>query len=290
MTLLDQSLAEPQANDDIEDRLREFFDENYELLRVSGGHQLAPDVLEGAFQQVVAYWRKLRGVAEKVTETEVRLTLPDQKTPQGRKFGIMGVVDIVREDGHTTMYDLKTHEADYVRANVAQYAPQLNVYAYIWQNLRGQELNETAIISTVLPVPLREAISSGDDATAARLLEKWDPLIEVPFNGTAVNETIVAFGHVVDRIEDHKFAPPSVEKLKTRITGQAATFATSVCRNCDARFSCTTYRAYALGSGLAVARTFRQYFQDTATDNERDDWLGAGLTNAEMLNIEDYTA
>lgn len=272
----------------VEERIKAFFEENYEILRLTGGHQLAPEVKEAAFQQTLLYWRKLRGVAERVTETEVKLTLSGQKTPQGRTFGIEGVVDIVREDDQTIMYDLKTHDAGYVAANLDKYAPQLNVYAHIWQGLRGQPLDETAIISTVLPVPLREAMNSGDLTRADREMAKWEPLISVPFDQNAVQEMIDDFGSTVDAIEEHRFAPPSVDKIKSKLPGQAATFATNVCRNCDARFSCGSYRAYALKSGAAATRTFHQYFQENATATEQDDWLTAGLAASDALTVSDF--
>ena len=267
----------PLTTEDVETRLREFFDENYEVLRFEGGHRLAPDVIEGAFQQVLAYWRKLRDVAERVTDTEVKLTLPNQVTPAGRKFGIEGVVDIVREEGHTILYDLKTHEADYVRQNLDAYAPQLNVYAHIWQVLRGQNLNETAIISTVLPEPLREAMNRGDQARLDALMARWEPLIPIPFDNSNVAETVALFGAVVDKIESHEFAPPPVEVLGSSLSGQSARFVTNVCRNCDARYSCDSYREYVLQAGLAASRTFRAYYSANTTDVERDDWLRAGL-------------
>ncbi len=69
------------------------------------------------------YWKKLRHIAEKVTDTEVRLNLPNQTTPKGRGFCVEGVVDIVREDEKVTMYDIKTHDlaviaTDTMRRNI----------------------------------------------------------------------------------------------------------------------------------------------------------------------------
>ena len=278
--------AAPLPAAEVEERLRVFFEENYEVLRFEGGHRLAPDVLDGAFQQVLAYWRKLRDVAERVTDTEVKLTLPNQTTPEGRRFGIEGVVDIVREEGHTILYDLKTHEADYVRQNLDSYAPQLNVYAHIWQVLRGQDLNETAIISTVLPEPLREALNRGDQARLDALMARWEPLIPIPFDNSHVAETVAKFGAVVDKIESHEFAPPPVEVLGSSLAGQSARFVTNVCRNCDARYSCDSYREYVLQAGLASARTFRAYYTANTTDVERDDWLRAGLLADDDKNLD----
>ena len=49
-----------------------------------------------------------------------------------------GVVDIVREDDETWMYDIKTHDPDYVKTHKELYEKQLNVYSYIWQNFKAE--------------------------------------------------------------------------------------------------------------------------------------------------------
>jgi len=125
----------------------------------------------------VLYWRRLKEVAETITDTEVRLNLPGQDTAKGRKFNIEGVVDIVREEGRTVMYDLKTHDPDYIKQNLAEYERQLNVYAHIWKNLRKQDLNETAVIATRLPDSL-DAAWANQDRDPSLLedeLNRWDP-------------------------------------------------------------------------------------------------------------------
>jgi hypothetical protein len=119
---------------DIEAFIRQVFEENFELLAAESGHVISAESRAAALQQVLLYWRKLRHVAERVTDTEVHLTLPGQRSPRGREYSIEGVVDIVREDDRVVMYDIKTHEADYVRANLDLYRQQLNVYAHIWRS------------------------------------------------------------------------------------------------------------------------------------------------------------
>lgn len=244
---------------------------------MEGGHTLAPDVKETARRQVLMYWHKLRDVAERITDTEVRLNLPQQQTPKGRSFNIEGVVDIVREDERVVMYDIKTHDAEAIRANMPEYERQLNVYAHIWQNLRGQRLDETAVICTQLPEALRTALSEGDERRTEHELAHWNPLIGVPFDPEHVDDTIREFGEVVDQIEDGEFAPPPLGKLTSREPGAKALFAVSVCRNCDARFSCASYRAYAHQSSRGAEQRFRQYFDDFGDDTERSTRVVAGL-------------
>jgi len=235
------NIKEASEDADMETFIRTAFDANYERLRFESGHSLSPELKETALQQALLYWRRLSNIARRVTETEVHLTLPSQKTRQERPFSIEGVVDIVREDGKTIMYDLKTHDTDAVRADLASYERQLNIYAYIWRQLRSQSLDQTAVIATALPEAVRQAIESGDGETIQSALAAWDPVIEIPFATDHVEATVRDFGDVVDAIEDRKFAPLLPAKLKKRET-RNETFATRVCRNCDARFSCDSWR------------------------------------------------
>ena len=163
------------------------------------------------------YYRKMREIAETVTETEVKLTLPEQTSPKGNKFTIEGVVDIIRKNNTTTMYDIKTHDADYVNANKEDYIDQLNVYTHIWQNLRNEKLDGTAIIATQFPRALKKALDADDK--------------------------------------------------DKRIRGTKQKFATRVCRNCDARFSCDAYREYAQVTN-SFSGGFTEYINDLGNADE----------------------
>lgn len=243
---------------DIEQFLRETFEDNYRTLRLEGGHGLTPDIKDYAYQQVLRYWQKLKQVAENVTDTEVPLVLPNQQTPKKRHYNIEGVVDILREEGRTVMYDIKTHDGDYVRDNRDLYEKQLNVYAHIWQELRRQPLDETAVIATSFPERLEKAIKSGNQDEIVEAMEEWDPLIPIPFDKEHVKDTIADFGKAVDAIEDKTFGPAPVEVLKRKDGGSL--FATRVCRNCDARFSCSSYRTYAATSRARKEARFTELF------------------------------
>ena len=256
-----------------EEYIREAFEQNFDDARRETGHAISPQLKELAWNQVILYWRKLKEVALSITETEVKLNLPNQKTPGGRKFSIEGIVDIVRADDRVVMYDIKTHEAEYVRAHSEEYEQQLNVYAHIWQHLRGQQLDETAIIATEYPPAVREAISTHDPAALKKALEQWNPLIKLSFDPERVHAMIEDFGRIVDSIEDNQFSPASVEKLNERIGHGGKIFAISICRYCDGRFSCSSYRIYAnKGKGSAAERYFSAYYNDLGPDSEREDW------------------
>lgn len=268
----------------IEQQIRDAFRENYERLRLEGAPALTDFALENALTQILFYWRKLRTIATNVTDTEVKLSLPEQNTPKGRKFTIEGIVDIVREDNETWMYDIKTHDPDYIRGNIQFYADQLNIYAHIWQELRKNQLDHTAVIATQLPKELVNTDPTENIDLFNRFFQQWEPVIHIPFDQQGVNQTIQDFACVVDQIEDNEFQPPPLEKLNETIEGTNTTFATRICRNCDARFSCETYRQYALADGGRTTAHFRQYIDDYGDDAEQQDWISANLNN---LNIQE---
>lgn len=260
----------------------EAFEENYERLRQETGNALTPDTLAAAREQVLNYWRKMRGVAENVTETEVRLTLPEQCSPKGRRFTLEGVVDIVSEDGRTVMYDLKTHlDAEAAAADLEPYVAQLNLYAHIWHNLRGQPLDATAIIASSPSSAMRHAARTGDPRLLQKAFDEWSPVIEIPLDPRQVNDVVTTFGEVVDAIEERRFAPPKVDVLLTpQKSNRRRAFGTDVCINCDARFSCDSYRHFATQQkrGLRPDAYVRYSFEDYGSDGDRAGWLDANLT------------
>lgn len=266
------------SNTEIEAFIRQAYQQNFDLLKLETGIALTAEVKEAGLQQVLFYWQKMRDVAENVSETEVRLSLPGQRSPENREFGIEGVVDIVREEGKTMIYDIKTHEVDYVRANISHYEGQLNVYAHIWKELQQKDLDGTAIICTDLPNQVKEALSSANEAQLQRALENWDPLVEIEFDLMKVQETICAFGEVVDQIEDREFEPRSVEELREPYTDRSNVgFGTHVCRNCDARFSCAAYRVYVRHGRGRADQIFENYYNDLEVGEPLEEWRTAGL-------------
>jgi hypothetical protein len=180
------------------------------------------------------------------------------------------------------MYDIKTHDAEYVRAHPEEYGEQLNVYAHIWHHLRAQQLDETAIIATDYPITIREAMANRDAAALEKAIVAWDPLIKLPFKPENVQAMIEKFGKIVDKIEENIFAPAPLEKLKEKLaTHGNSLFATSICRYCDARFSCSSYRQYiTTGKGRIIEPYFKDYYGDLGPEAERDDWTTNTLDNA----------
>jgi PD-(D/E)XK nuclease superfamily len=271
--------------------IRESFEENYERLRLETGSSVTPDVRQAALEQALYYYRKMREVAENVTETEVQLTLPEQRTRQGRRFTLEGVVDIVREQDKTTMYDVKTHfDSDTAMGHLEQYTRQLNVYAHIWQSLRGNALDESAIIATRPPREVRAALRSGNTQKLEQAVESWQPCINIPLEQTHVDTVIEEFSAVVDQIENREFAPPAVERLKAPSRpGGRIPFGTQVCINCDARFSCNSFRSFAIQSqgNQPADRAIGYYLADYGADFEKSEWLDANMTTLDRNTLED---
>ena len=274
---------------EMEEFIIETYNANYERLRLEGGHALSPEVKRQGLLQVIMYFKKLREIAETVTETEVKLTLPEQMTPKGNKFTIEGVVDIIKDSDSdlTTMYDIKTHDADFVKGNITDYEDQLNVYTHIWQKLRGEKLDRTAVIATQFPKGLKKAINEENEEKMAREMQAWQPVIPIPFSQNNVEKTINEFACVVDKIETRDFEPPSQQKLNERIAGTRQKFVTRVCRNCDARFSCDAYREYNF-SNPSFKGGFSQFISDLGPADEVEN-----MTNTNSLetpapeNIDD---
>jgi hypothetical protein len=185
-------------------------------------------------------------LAEKITETEVKLSLPECSTPKGRTFTIEGVVDIVKEDSGMSIYDIKTMPRDYVEKNKLKFAMQLNVYAHILGGLKGVKVKKAAVIATAPADNLKRKFNTAPFKDFIDMLKSMDPFVDIPLNEDSITDTITKFGEIVDRIQDGDFKPKSVGDLKRKDTegGKTRQFGTDVCRNCDARFSCSSYREF----------------------------------------------
>jgi len=263
-----------------EEEIRSLFEENYEFLKLEGGHVVTDFVKEQALLQVLWYWKKNRAIVEKVTQTEVRLVLPEQRSPRkGIRYSLEGVVDIVREGEETWMYDLKTPERSAIEANIDSYRAQLNVYAHIWKGLRGNELDNCALISTALPQGLKAAIRAGSAEGIKRELEAWDPVIPLGYSEGEVEEMIEDFGRTIEAIEEGSFEAPPPERLKEKAEGERNIFAWKTCRNCDIRFSCTSFRAYAREGGGDSG--FRRWLDDYGSDASPEDFIDGNLREDE---------
>lgn len=282
---------------DLEPLLEQWFTDNLKVLSRESGHRLSPTAQQAAWRQVLAYWHKLGpSVAARITETEVRLTLPGRLTPKQRRFNLEGVVDIVQDGERTVLYDLKTHDLDQVRADPTRYQGQLNLYAHIWRHLQHRRLDGTAILCTALPRSLdtaaRRHLDHPSEATETALrqaLAAWDPVVPMDFDDEAIQATLADFDTVVDAIEDGCFPPPAAERLSDDVaSGVRESFAVQVCANCDARFSCASYRQYTRRA--RPSRATQDRFPDDLDDHGPEDdeeareaWMLATLAERDPI-------
>jgi len=245
-------VTDPRVDDD---DLRWLFDVTYQRLQSETGYFLLSHVTEVAWRQVQMYWRRLPHIAAAVAEPEVKLHLPNQSTAKRRQYAIDGVVDVVASDDGVTLYDIKTCDIDEIETNSELYQRQLVLYAHVWNGLRpATPVQHVAIISTAIPAAVNEATNSNDAEKLDLALSTWNPIVPIPLTGEDIQTTLNDFGRVVDLIEDGQFSPPTAGALANRVG--VRTFAQRVCRNCDARFSCPSFREhikidYASGSSFS---------------------------------------
>lgn len=265
-----------KCQDFTEEKIRQIFEENFDYLKESAGHTISNNLKEQALQQVLGYWRKNKEIIEKITRSEVKLSLPEQKTPNQRiPYTIEGVVDIVQEGDETWLYDLKTHPVERIKGQPQNYKEQLSIYGYIWRHLQGNALDNTAIISTPLPIALQRAIRSKDEAAIERLMDKWDPVIPFGYSEEEVADIIDKFGRIVEQIENSEFFPPSVEVLSEKKYDMKSSFATHICRNCDVRYSCKSYIEYIVNARGANKNNMIDYMK--LPDSEQNDFIDGNL-------------
>jgi hypothetical protein len=82
---------------------------------------------------------------------------------------------------------------------------------------------------------------------------------------------------VVDNIEDKKFHPASVDNLKSTLQGSNAIFGQRICRECDARFSCSSFREFVTDKGKGIRGNFSKYFEDFGSDTDQEEWVNSNL-------------
>lgn len=262
---------------ELEDFIHECFSENYTSLASETGKSLSLKQQEAAIQQVVYYLYRMWDIAEKVTETEVKLVLPGQRTRKNRKYNLLGVVDLVSDDSGTRMYDLKTLEKDVILEDKDKFKKQLSIYSHIWKGIKDQKLDGTAIIATSVPSEIKKAVKEFIEDPEARFnefqsaIDKVEPIISVDVNEAQIQNFLTEFGDTIDKIEERVFTPASVLELRTKQPGSNSDFGSLVCRNCDARYSCDSYREY-IGTARGKVRTlFGQYWDDE--DESAESWI-----------------
>ncbi len=73
-------------------------------------------------------------------------------------------------------------------------------------------------------------------------------------------------------------------ELKEKAVGgySKENYATRVCRNCDARYSCSSYREYAAQTQGKNLYNFKQFWLDPISDVEQEEWLEGNINNEQL--------
>ena len=146
---------------------------------------------------------------------------------------------------------------------------------FLTVHLQGNQLDNTAIISTSLPNKLEKAIELGKPELIEREVKNWEPIIPIGYSEDEVADMINNFGEVVEHIENSDFAAPDVNTLLNVPDGMKKPFAVHVCRNCDARYSCKSYAEYMKVSKGANRNNMYKYMCARAED--QDDFVNGNL-------------
>ncbi|HNM02405.1 MAG TPA: PD-(D/E)XK nuclease family protein [Leptospiraceae bacterium] len=193
---------------------------------------------------------------------------------------------------------------------------QLNVYVHIWEklNVNDPKFKEVAGIGVIVlsyPKELKKDIREKKNLNVneKNFLSELENIINdyskknldwkmeenFSLNRSDIKRIIEEFGHTIDAIVDRKFSPrpyskktregeetgilqilfPKEDKKTNKVNGEK--FATRVCRNCDARFSCNSYRQYMKNQAVTGKRTFgsenrfAKYIDLSSNDNVSPD-------------------
>lgn len=108
-----------------------------------------------------------------------------------------------------------------------------------------------------------------------------EPVIPLGYSEEEIESMIEQFGTTVEAIEHHQFTAPPTERLSEKDAGGRGIFANRVCRNCDVRFSCTSFREYTRRTDRA-SKGFRKYFDDYGTDFTTEEFVEGNLRDEEQ--------
>jgi len=73
--------------------------------------------------------------------------------------------------------------------------------------------------------------------------------------------------------------------LIKNIEGTRIKFATRTCRDCDGRYSCPSYREYAVQSGAKTLADFKRYYEDFRDEADQETFITANIDTAKLDEI-----
>jgi DNA helicase-2/ATP-dependent DNA helicase PcrA len=184
-----------------EPRIRELFERTFRFLSMSAVRPIGPAAKEGAFTQVMNYFRQNQDEIRRVIQTEVDVSVEKDD------YILVGKVDLLLgRDGKLELLDFKTSARNTDPELLATYEHQLCTYAHILEQRYGKRPERLMLYWTAEP-------------------NKRDALMEFPYRPTKVADAARRFDLVVRKIQQCDFRVVHVPERK-------------VCKDCDLRHYC----------------------------------------------------
>ncbi|MCK8825794.1 ATP-dependent DNA helicase [Fuchsiella alkaliacetigena] len=184
-----------------EDKIEEFFEENYNNLREHLQHTLAPQTKESALRQVINYYKNNEDMINKIDEVELPITV------EKPSYYINGKIDLIlNEKGNYKLVDFKSQQKIESKKLLKKYKLQMATYSNLIQTKHGVDIKEAYIYWT-----------GEDDPQKAKM-----PL---EIESKDITKADNHFDNVVGKIINNNF------NVKEKPSNK-------ICKECDFRYNC----------------------------------------------------
>ncbi len=184
--------------------IENWFEQNYKALLLSGLRPISKTQKEVALKQVINYFNQNQDILERISETEVEVSVEKED------YIITGKIDLLMsKDGKFEILDFKTQPKQEKNPElIDKYFKQLCLYAYILKERYNKPVEKIYIYWTSEE-------------------KRKDALMEMKYSEKDIEAAGNYFDEVVKKIKSENFRvniPPDTEK---------------VCKECDFRFYCS---------------------------------------------------
>ncbi|ADQ14485.1 ATP-dependent DNA helicase [Halanaerobium hydrogeniformans] len=186
------------------EKIKEWYENNYDNLREHMQQSLAPNIKKEAFNQIIRYYKNNQELIEKISESELNISIekPD--------YFISGKIDIILDDeGKYHLIDIKATKPEESEEKMEKYKFQLATYANLLKNKHEVNIENAMIYFTGAKNP-------------------EEAKVNISINDKDFKEANYKFDNIVKKIQNEKFALESFPPKK-------------ICRECDFRFFCNQY-------------------------------------------------
>lgn len=185
-----------------EPRIRDIFERTFTFLTMSDVRPIGQTAKQGAFTQVMNYFRQNQAEMQRVIQTEVDVSLEKDG------YILVGKVDLLLgRDGKLELLDFKTSQRSSDPVLLATYEDQLCTYAHVLERRHNKHPERLWLYWTAEP-------------------GKADALMEIPYHRDKVETAGRRFDAVVSRIQARDFNIGRTPEAK-------------VCKECDLKSLCT---------------------------------------------------